>query len=368
MMKLYDSGKEAFPAIIEAIGSAKETLEINMFIWRDDVIGNTMARAVYEAALRGVRVTISVDRYGVVLEKAEECMRSFFHKSQSPLERIKSRILAAAYPTPGMHYPQRDEESELYRAIMAHPNITVERDTFKADHSKFYVVDEEILFLGGINIEDKENGADMHGRVYGDLMVGLFGHEYVAAFRAAREGKPTGTDYAFPLNRKTHKLFTVREHYLDLIRKAERELFIVMPYLSPLPDFMREITAAAERGAHVTVMIPKRSNFQDDTNKKAVRRLMKKTGGRVAVYFTEKMLHTKLIVSEKTLSFGSANITKKAFSQLDELNFTTSNTDDSFCRALLSVLHKELSAAKRIEKQSDIKFHYLIALFEGLIV
>lgn len=367
-MKLYDSGKEAFPAIIEAIGGAKATLDINMFIWRDDAIGNKIAEAVLAAAERGVRVTISVDRYGVVLEKAEECMRSFFHKSQSAVERLKSRILAAAYPTPGMKYPVRDEESALYRAIMAHPNITVERDTFKADHSKFYVIDEELLFLGGINVEDKENGADMHGRVYGDLMVGLYGRDYVEAFRAAREGRPTDTDYAFPLNRKTHNIFAVREHYLSLIRAAERELIIVMPYLSPLSDFMREIAAAADRGVSVTVMIPARSNFQDDTNKKAVARLFRMTGGRIAVYFTPKMLHTKLIVTEKTVSFGSANITKKAFSQLDELNLARPNTPDPFTSALTEVIRTELDGAKRIESEKEIKYRRLIALFEGLIV
>ena len=368
MVTLYNSGREAFPALIDAIGKAKKSLDINMFIWRDDAIGNRIGEAVLAAAERGVRVTISVDRYGVVLEKAEECMRSFFHKKQSPIERIKSRILATAYPTPGMKYPIKDEESPLYRAIMAHPCITVERDVFKADHSKFYVIDEEILILGGINIEDKENGADMHGRVYGDLMVGLFGREYVEAFRASREGKPTNTAYSFPLNRKTHGIFTVREHYLDLIRRAERELTIVMPYFSPLPDFMKEITAAAKRGARVRIMIPAHSNFQDDTNKKAMRRLLEMSNEKIEVYLTPKMLHTKLIATEKTVSFGSANITKKAFSQLDELNFASNRTDDPLCTALGEVIGTELDGAKRIERKEEIKYRHLIALLEGLIV
>ena len=43
-----------------------------MFIWRDDNIGNKIAKAIIDAANRGVKVNISVDRYGVVLEKSEE--------------------------------------------------------------------------------------------------------------------------------------------------------------------------------------------------------------------------------------------------------------------------------------------------------
>ena len=87
-MRLYDDftlladGKAAFPEILRCIAGAKKSIYINMFIWRDDRIGNDIAQAVLEAAQRGVQVEISADRYGVVLEKSEECKRSFFHKRQ----------------------------------------------------------------------------------------------------------------------------------------------------------------------------------------------------------------------------------------------------------------------------------------------
>ena len=68
---LFIDGKNAFPAILKAIENARFSLYINMFIWRDDAIGNRIGEAVLSAAERGVKVFISVDRYGVVLEKAE---------------------------------------------------------------------------------------------------------------------------------------------------------------------------------------------------------------------------------------------------------------------------------------------------------
>ena len=67
MDKLYDDftllvdGKEAFPEILRCIGDAQESIYINMFIWRDDRIGNDIAQAVLEAAQRGVQVEISAD-------------------------------------------------------------------------------------------------------------------------------------------------------------------------------------------------------------------------------------------------------------------------------------------------------------------
>ena len=121
-----------------------------------------------------------------------------------------------------------DEYSDLYRRIMAHPNIRVSADVFKADHSKYYIIDEKILFLGGINIEDKENGQDISGRVYGDYMAKLEGAEYVTAFREKlATGRSTRDDLFFGLNQKLPvRRFEMEELYLDLIHSAREELHI----------------------------------------------------------------------------------------------------------------------------------------------
>ena len=142
---LLVDGKNAFPEIIKCIENAKASVYINMFIWRDDEIGNRVARAVLTAAERGAEVYISVDRYGVVLEKAEESKKSFFHKRQTLVEKLKTRSLELAYPMENAPKKANDTESELYLAIMSHPNIKVSRDEFKADHSKYYIIDDEIL-------------------------------------------------------------------------------------------------------------------------------------------------------------------------------------------------------------------------------
>ena len=65
-MTLLVNGEKAFPEIIRCIENAATSVEINMFIWRDDSIGNRMAEAVLRAADNGAQVYISVDRYGVV--------------------------------------------------------------------------------------------------------------------------------------------------------------------------------------------------------------------------------------------------------------------------------------------------------------
>ncbi len=367
---LLVDGKRAFPEILRCIENARRSVEINMFIWRDDEIGNRMARAVLTAAEQGAKVYISVDRYGVVLEKSEESKTSFFHKERSLVEKIKTRALEIMYPMKGAPRKARDTKSELYGQLLAHPNVTVSADVFKADHSKYYVIDDEILFLGGINVEDKENGADMQGRVYGDYMAKLEGAAHVRAFREQlANGADRGADYFFGANVKgEHRRFEMEELYLEMIESAKENLHITMAYFTPLGHFIDALVRAYERGVHVTLVMPAHANYQDASNRKTVRRLLKATDGGIEVYLSPRMLHTKLIVGEEYISFGSTNITKKAFGQLNELNLFVKNTDSAFRDALLASVEADKAAATRVRDYREIRYNRLLAAMEGLIL
>lgn len=367
---LLIDGKNAFPEILRCMEQAKKSIRINMFIWRDDAIGNRIAAAVLAAADRGVEVDISVDRYGVVLEKAEECKRSFFHKRQTAVEKIKSKTLALLYPAPGVPQDAADRETVLYRSVMAHPQIRVSRDVFKADHSKFYIFDDEVLILGGINIEDKENGCDRQGRQYQDYMVKLVGREYVEAFCAALErGEKKAKNYFFGVNVKEPvRRFEMERLYLNLIDSAREELTITMAYFSPLPAFLKAIAAAHRRGVRVSVLVPEWANFQSDSNHKTVKKLLRMTDNGVTVYRSPKMVHTKLVANEEMVSFGSCNITKKAFAQLSELNLFARREDSAFARSLLDSVAAEQRLAQKVKNWRSVRYNPILAWLEGFLV
>ena len=367
---LLIDGAAAFPELLSCIAGARQSILINMFIWRDDAIGNEMAAAVLEAAERGVQVTISVDRYGVVLEKSEECKKSFFHKRQTISERIKIAVLSLLYPMKGTPKRARDTESDLYRKLISHPNVHLDCNRFKSDHSKYYVFDDEILILGGVNVEDKENGRDMQGRVYQDYMIKLCGAHYVKAFRKKMNcGENAGKGYWFGINRKqSPRLFEMEQAYLDLIRSAKRELWITMAYFSPLPQFIKEITEAHRRGVSVTVMIPEHANFQSDSNYKTAKKLMRATDNGITLLLSPKMVHTKMIVTESTVSFGSSNITKKAFEQLDELNLFFDRAEGEPCDALMASMRENEALCRVVKCDKEIRYRRLRAFLEGFLV
>ncbi|MBQ0038522.1 MAG: phosphatidylserine/phosphatidylglycerophosphate/cardiolipin synthase family protein [Clostridiales bacterium] len=363
---LLTYGHAAFTELLSCIAGARKSIEINMFIWRQDAIGNRMARAILEAADRGVRVHISVDRVGAVLEYAEESGKSLFHKHLSLWERVQVTALSVGYPDLMSREASEECDPGLYERLIHHQNIVIEKDVKKADHSKFYVFDEETLVMGGVNIEDKENGCDARGVVYQDYMVKLQGKEYVAAFREKRENRrdvlPT---VQFVMNKKQpHASFELEEHYLTMIRQSHRELTVVMAYFAPMPAVMQAILEAAERGVRVRILLSARANYQDNKNKWAASLLMQKSGGKIEVYLSPLMLHTKLIISDDRVSFGSGNITKKSFYELDELNMTT--TLPAVVQAVRADVETNMAQARQCRSSDELRYHPVWARLENL--
>ena len=365
--ELLVDGKNAFPEIIRCIRNAEESIFINMFIWRNDTIGCTLVRELLAAADKGVKVTVSKDRYGVICERCEESRQSFFNRQTSLAEKLKIAALALFYNRDRSHAP-RDTEIDsgpLLRALSEHPNVEAVYDENKYDHSKFYLFDESTLILGGINIEDKENGRHYAGRAYHDYMVKLTEPPLIAEFLECRRSPVSGG--MFEMNRREcGGWFGMKDAYLKLIDGAEKSLTIVMAYFSVLPEFETAVLRAAQRGVRVRVVIPAHANFQDDLNKKTVRRLIRKSGGAVKVCAYPGMLHAKLLMSEKALSLGSCNITKKAFRQLDELNLSAANDASDFAAAVRG--SAEDTFARSAPLDAGVRYRPLVAAAESLLV
>ena len=120
----------------------------------------------------------------------------------------------------------------------------------------------------------------------------------------------------------------------------------------------------------VRFLIPARANFQDDLNKKTVLRLIRKSGGRVSVFLYPGMNHTKLMFSEKLLSVGSCNITKKAFRQLDELNlFVPAGCvgDAAFTEAVRHSA-EELFAVSAEAGEEQLRHSRIVAALESTVM
>ena len=376
-MKLLIDGREAFPEIIRRIRGAQKSISVNMFIWRDDEIGNLIASELFYAARRGVKIDITKDRYGIVCECCEENRASFFHEAPTLMEQIKISVLTFIYNRDLLFRKAKGQESGFAAKLRQHPNIRLSADTNRYDHSKYFIFDDEILIMGGINIEDKENGKDRLGREYHDYMVEFEGAEYVEAFRAklsGAAGSACGADGKaglFAVNIKSPKRnFELKKRYLDIIDGAKSSLTILMAYFSPEPAFVNAIAAAVSRGVDVRIVIPKSANLADATNKRAmeiIKAACPESGrGSLRIYLSDYMLHAKLVMSENEIGLGSCNINKKAFRQLDEANCFVKNDAAAFAESVRKDVEKTVAAGTLAD--GKLSYSRALALAESVLM
>ena len=93
-----DGAAMTFRHVLGRIRDARETIEIHMFVWRSDGIGNEIGRAVLAAADRGVKIRITKDTGAFMYERIEMNRKSFLNKAISPFARLRLAAIARRFP------------------------------------------------------------------------------------------------------------------------------------------------------------------------------------------------------------------------------------------------------------------------------
>ena len=142
---------DAFTARMLAISAAQRSIDIQYYIWRDDITGNLLLRALHEAAQRNVRVRLLIDDNGtsgldgkLALLNAEPNaeVRLF---NPFPIRRFKPLAFLTDF-------------QRLNRRM----------------HNKSFTVDGQLTIVGGRNIGDEYFGAT-RGVAFTDLDVMVAG-------------------------------------------------------------------------------------------------------------------------------------------------------------------------------------------------
>ena len=116
---LLETGLELFPSMLAAIEGAQYEIYFETYIFADDATGRIVEQALIDAGRRGVRVRVVTDWFGT---GRKQCTR-----------------LGIVFGAAGVRY----------RAFNAWFKRGVART-----HRKITVVDREVAFVGGININD----------------------------------------------------------------------------------------------------------------------------------------------------------------------------------------------------------------------
>jgi cardiolipin synthase len=299
---LLESGTEFFPALLAAINGAQYDIYFETYIFTHDATGRAVEAALVQAGLRGVRVRVIIDWFGT---GRRECTR-----------------LGIAFAAAGVRF----------RAF----NPWFKRGVSRT-HRKVVVVDREIGFVGGININDdwycdydaaKRLPAprwDFAVEVRGPLVaaihyemqaqfarVGRLGLlKRIGLFREMRRQLPADGDKpivaAFVVRDSLRNRHTIQRAYLQAIGRAKKSILLVNPYFAPGHKFRKALAVAGQRGVEVSLLIGVGEIWMQDMVARSFYPKLLAAGVKVYEY-RKTQLHAKVaVVDDDWSTVGSSN-------------------------------------------------------------
>ena len=353
-----DDGADAtFSRVIQRIDNARESIEIHMFVWRNDNIGNEIGKAILRAAQRGVKVKIRKDRGAIMFERIEMNRKSFFHTKLPLMTRLKHAVFRPTFPK---SFVRDDFGRELGEEVRNHPGVELE--WVDHTHTKYYLFDEEFLITGSVNIEDRH-------RNYHDYMVEISGADLIRRFRE-RDARKASYNAERPIDflvnhrHASPPAFEIKSQLMRFIAEAQHAIYVEMAYIGD-PDISQRLIAAARHGVRVTVLFSRKANIGNDINYRALRELYE--CAEIRVHLSDKMLHSKLMLFDwKTAFLGSANISVFSMQKADELNISVHDRP-VFLKAVNAEVKRRLAASERIESIRPLKeYSRILAAFQQL--
>ena len=326
-----------------------------------------MAEAVINAAERGVRVNIIKDKVGSIFEMEEENKKSFFHRKTDRRTYLSQKIMSFMY---FRYLDQAHEGSEnpKLRQMQNNPRILLDIDKLRYDHSKYYLIDNRYLILGGMNIEDKELYYDKKNRKYSDYMVEIQNENDIEQFREiVVKEKQSGysSQKIFYINNRDANIFEIKRKVLELMDRAESSIDIEMAYWGH-NDITNKIVEASGKGLDISIIMSKESNLQNDFNMKTMSSILRRTNNAVKVYLSPGMVHSKLLCLDKSiLFFGSANFNRQGLENLSELNILIENNKEAI-NTWSAAREKHLQECDRIPDFRELKYNKLFSFIERI--
>ena len=324
---LLHSGQELFPALIAAIDAAQYDVYFETYIFAADTVAVSVQAALMRAAERGVHVRMITDWFGT---------------GHGQVSRM---------------------DVELAKAGVKHRvfNPWFKRGVTRS-HRKICVVDRNIAFVGGININDDmlcdydvtqplpAPRWDFAVQVTGPL-VSLI-HEEVQAqwarlgrlsllrrmklmremrkVRKAASESPVLAGFVVRDNWRNRR--TIQRAYLQALGRARRSVLMANPYFAPGRKFREALAQAARRGVEVKLLIGVGEFWLQDMVARSFYPKLLASGVQVIEY-RKTQLHAKVaVVDDDWATVGSSNCDGLSLFLNQEANVVVK--DAAFARTL----------------------------------
>jgi cardiolipin synthase len=335
-LSILKNGDEIFPAMLEAIRSAQESVELCTYVYWRGQIAHDIADALCERAKAGVEVRLLIDAIG-----------SF---------KIEKELV------------QRLEDSGVKVARFRPAELIGLHKLNRRTHRKILVVDGKVGFTGGVGIAEEWSGnaqdvnhwRDTHCRIEGPACDDLFAgfvenwseatgeHIEAIAYDAplpgalAIETTLSGPGKASPSAEKL---------VLDIFDLAQDRLWITSAYFVPTGIVRKALIRAVMRGVDVRILTNGINGNHQVTRWAGHVSYTPLLRNGIRIYEYEvTVLHAKVVTMDKVWSLlGSVNIDNRSLALNDEIAISFR---DAKLTELLDVhFEEDLTQSKEIKLQ-----------------
>lgn len=325
---LLQGGAAFFPALIDAIDGAQHRVALETYIYTDDATAHRVTEALVRAAGRGVEVRVTVDGFGTGT-------------------------------LPGSIAAMLDAAGVTWRVYQPVLGFLLQRRYLRRLHRKITLIDDDVAFVGGINIIDDLNHAplqdsqldaryDFAVRVRGPLVsqIALTTDRLwwqMGLREGVREVGVTGVAAEFPvmtdapkprargafggasgaepdhasgnvlaslvLRDNVRNRRAIEREYLRALGTARQEVIIANAYFLPGGRFMRALAACRQRGVRVRMLLQGQVEYRlQHYATRSLYHMLLRDGVEIHEY-TASFLHAKVAVADgRWATIGSSNI------------------------------------------------------------
>jgi len=340
-VRLLLNGDQIFPAQLEAIRSARETISYAQYFYTEGEIGRTIAEALAERCRAGVKAHILLDGFGTLGMPVEYTQTMTEAGCEvATFRRLSPLSLAAAVG--------------FGRAN-------------KRNHRRMLVIDGQIGFTGGSGVSPKWLGngrtegqwRDTDIRIEGPIVARLqsaFAENWLEA-----TGNVLGGDGYFPPQPRRGPVFaqivgsspaggsfSMYTMFLLAMSSARRSIYITNPYFLPDGRMVEALMAARGRGVRVVALLPGAidNNIVRQASRSQFGKLLESG---IEIYeYQAGLLHAKTMTIDGIwATVGSTNLDTRSFALNEELNAVLYNKE--LVGQLEKIFAEDLTYSRKID-------------------
>ena len=310
-IEILVNGEKKFERLRQDLDAAKRHIHLEYFVLFDDELGTELIDILCKKAEEGVRVRLVYDDVGSNLSR----------KAKRKLKKSKVE-----------HYP-------FMPVIFSNSTSKLNY----RDHRKIVVIDGEIGYVGGINLDQKYDNSydnerywrDTHLRIQGGA-VGSLQSSFLLSWNFASNDELEIEDHLFPnVKPETQEPVAIQmaasgpdtdwanimEAIFCAMNSARERIYLTTPYFMPNNAIFTALTTAARSGVDVRVILPYESDswaaqYASDSY------IEQCLESGIKIYrYCRGFVHAKTMVVDDMLStIGTANLDYRSFALNFEIN------------------------------------------------